>query len=64
MVNARKLICSSIFDGEPKHLDFEIKYEELPELRDGGNFLSNLTKFANSKKRIVYKMYGIVLTVA
>lgn len=38
-------------------MDFEIKYEELPELRDGGNFLSNLTKFANNKKRIVNKMY-------
>lgn len=40
MVNARKFICTSIFDGEPKSSDFEIKYEELPELRDGGNFTS------------------------
>lgn len=41
MVSARKFVCTSLFDGEPKLSDFEIQCEELPELCDGGNFLLN-----------------------
>lgn len=44
MVTARKFVCSSIFDGEPKSSDFEIQEEELPALSDGGNFFSDLIR--------------------
>lgn len=36
MVVARKFVCVSKFDGEPKHTDFEMQSEELPELIEGG----------------------------
>lgn len=35
-MKARKFVCASIFDGEPKQSDFELQTEELPALQDGG----------------------------
>lgn len=48
MISARKFVCTSIFDGEPKASDFEIQNEELPALSDGGNFPFNLKGFVNN----------------
>lgn len=63
MVIARKFVCTSIFDGEPKPKDFEIQYEELPELGDGGKLQFNLIKFANNKamNRIVFEFLKMFL---
>lgn len=36
MIKAKKFILASMFDGEPKLSDFELKFEELPELGDHG----------------------------
>lgn len=37
MKKAKKFVCTSIFNGEPKLSDFQLKTEELPKLEDGGN---------------------------
>lgn len=39
MVKARKFICASIFDGEPKLSDFDLQAEDLPELNESGNLI-------------------------
>lgn len=46
MVKARKFICTTVFDGEPKQSDFELQNEELPQLNDGGKSLIIFVIFA------------------
>lgn len=53
MVNAKKIVCTKFFDGEPQLSDFRIEFEKLPELRDGGNFLSNFLHFQNEQKETI-----------
>lgn len=38
MVKAKKFIYAKRFDGFPKITDFRLEEEELPELKDGGQF--------------------------
>lgn len=47
MVKAKQIILSSIFDGEPKTSDFELKFEELPDLSDGGKIFIQIGKKKN-----------------
>lgn len=39
MVMAKKIIYVSRFHGEPKLDNFQLEEEELPALKDGGNYL-------------------------
>lgn len=44
MVQAKSWILLKHFDGFPKDSDFEVKVEELPELRDGGKTVTLLSQ--------------------
>lgn len=39
MVRAKKYVLAKQFDGFPKRSDLKVVEEDLPPLKDGGNFL-------------------------
>lgn len=47
-IRAQKYILTKYFVGEPKKSDFEIVEEELPELKDGGQYIIEQSYLRNT----------------